>query len=451
MSIPGVQIPHWAPPVSRNAAWRASRSAARGRRAASVDGRQPLDRRDRRAVDLADRHEAGVDDGAVDEDRARAALAFAAALLRAGQPEVLAQDVEQAAHPGHVDLGRGAVDREPVRGHARRLRGAGRATPARRDRGRRPAREDPLRAGRQVVDPDAGRVVDRGDDRRRPDVHRQLADPLGAVRRAGERRLDEDRRDPRRVERGRDEVRREPVVEVAAVAQLDLLDRGVADGLERAALDLALGQDRVDDPADVVGGDDVADARPRRCRGRRRPRRRRPPSRRPGRRRRVYVASSNATPGYGSNCSSIRVAPCVRASSRYVSANEPPVAASTSRPQPARAPDEQPADDHRRPRRDGRPGVGDERGVLRARSRRPRSATPSASATSCGKIVFVPWPISVEAVRIRDRAVGGQLDRGDRGEMDLARAGEPGAVPGQREPDPVRGPLAAASGAATAG
>ena len=74
-----------------------------------------------------------------------------------------------------------------------------------------------------------------------------------------ERRLDEDRRDARGIERGRDDVRGEPVVEVAAVAQLDLLDRGVADGLQRAALDLALGEDRVDDPADVVGGHDVAD------------------------------------------------------------------------------------------------------------------------------------------------------------------------------------------------
>ena len=58
---------------------------------------------------------------------------------------------------------------------------------------------------------------------------------------------------------GRDDVRREPVVEVAAVAQLDLLDRRVAHRLERAALDLALGEDRMDDPPDVVGGDHVAD------------------------------------------------------------------------------------------------------------------------------------------------------------------------------------------------
>jgi hypothetical protein len=79
------------------------------------------------------------------------------------------------------------------------------------------------------------------------------------VGRTTERRLDQDRRDAWSIERGRDDVRRQSIVEVAAVAQLDLLDRGVADGLERPALDLALGEDRVDDAADVVGGHDVAD------------------------------------------------------------------------------------------------------------------------------------------------------------------------------------------------
>ena len=53
---------------------------------------------------------------------------------------------------------------------------------------------------------------------------------------------------------GRDQVGRQPVVEVAAVDELHLLDRRVADRLERAALDLALGEDRMDDAADVVGG-----------------------------------------------------------------------------------------------------------------------------------------------------------------------------------------------------
>ena len=57
------------------------------------------------------------------------------------------------------------------------------------------------------------------------------------------------------------------------------------------------------------------------------------------------------------------------------------------------------------------------------------------SATSCGKIVFVPWPISVWA-SARGRSVLGQLDRGDAGDVHLARSGEPGAVPAHRHPDP---------------
>ena len=47
------------------------------------------------AVRLDGEHEARVDAPPVDEHRARAALADEAALLGAGQPEVVAQDVEQ--------------------------------------------------------------------------------------------------------------------------------------------------------------------------------------------------------------------------------------------------------------------------------------------------------------------------------------------------------------------
>ena len=93
MSMPGVQIPHCAAPCSRKASWRVSSDAALPCR----EG-QALDRPDDPALDLADRHEAGVDDLAVEEDRAGAALPFPAALLRPGEPEVLAQDVEQPAH-----------------------------------------------------------------------------------------------------------------------------------------------------------------------------------------------------------------------------------------------------------------------------------------------------------------------------------------------------------------
>ena len=61
----------------------------------------------------------------------------------------------------------------------RRFRGAGRQ---RRDAGHaRQRSQDPFRAGRQVGDPDTGRIRDRRDHGRRPDIHRQLADTLGAV------------------------------------------------------------------------------------------------------------------------------------------------------------------------------------------------------------------------------------------------------------------------------
>ena len=93
MSMPGVQIPHWAPPVLEERLLEGVERAALPRRQ-----RQPLDGPDDPAFDLADRDEAGVDDLAVEEDRAGAALPFPAALLRARQPEVLAEDVEQAPH-----------------------------------------------------------------------------------------------------------------------------------------------------------------------------------------------------------------------------------------------------------------------------------------------------------------------------------------------------------------
>ena len=59
---------------------------------------QALDRRDSRASHMGDRHQTGVHGLAVDQHRARAALAFAASFLRAGQTAVFAQHIEQALH-----------------------------------------------------------------------------------------------------------------------------------------------------------------------------------------------------------------------------------------------------------------------------------------------------------------------------------------------------------------
>jgi len=51
---------------------------------------EPFDRRHVRASDLGERHETGIDRDAIDEHRARTALAFAASLFGPCQPTRLA-------------------------------------------------------------------------------------------------------------------------------------------------------------------------------------------------------------------------------------------------------------------------------------------------------------------------------------------------------------------------
>ena len=59
---------------------------------------QPFDGGDARVSGLEHWDEAGVNQDTVEQDRAGAALAFAAAFLGAGEAEGLAKDVEQACH-----------------------------------------------------------------------------------------------------------------------------------------------------------------------------------------------------------------------------------------------------------------------------------------------------------------------------------------------------------------
>ena len=80
-----MQNPHWAAEVSRNAAAAAQLAVHR----------EPFDGRDPDTVHLGSEDEAGVDAAVVDQDRAGAALADEAALLRPGQAEVRAEHVEQ--------------------------------------------------------------------------------------------------------------------------------------------------------------------------------------------------------------------------------------------------------------------------------------------------------------------------------------------------------------------
>ena len=86
MSWPGMQKPHWTPPWSRKACWRRRQRAL---------GREALDRDDLAAVGLDRQHQAGVDDAPVEPHRAGAALPDQAALLRARQVEVVAEDLEE--------------------------------------------------------------------------------------------------------------------------------------------------------------------------------------------------------------------------------------------------------------------------------------------------------------------------------------------------------------------
>ena len=272
MSMPGVQIPHCAAPWSRKASWRVSsepRSRAASDRPSTVRTIRP-------STWQIGTRQASTTWPSRSTEQAPHSPSPQPSFVPVS-PRSSRRTSSSRRMPGHVDLGRGAVDEEPVRAHAAAPRDVSPVAGQRR--------EDPLRRRGQLViqTPVASWIA--ATTAGAADVHRQLADALRAVRRAAVRRLDEDRPDVRRVERGRDEVRREAVVEVPPVLELHLLDRRVADRLERAALDLALAQDRVDHLADVVDRDDVDDADLARVEVDLDASPPRPPSRRPGRRR----------------------------------------------------------------------------------------------------------------------------------------------------------------------
>src|SRR6185503_11799318 len=65
--------------------------------------REALDRLDLPSLARDGQGQAAVDGTAVDDDRARAAVAFVAHLLRAGEAERLTKSVEEAAMRRHVD------------------------------------------------------------------------------------------------------------------------------------------------------------------------------------------------------------------------------------------------------------------------------------------------------------------------------------------------------------
>src|SRR5690242_4952344 len=95
-AMPGVQMPHWAPPHATSCFWTACSTS-------------PLAGLHAPAIRLACRDEARVDDLAVEQHRARTALALAATFLRAGEAAVLAQHVEQSLPRRALDGARLAV------------------------------------------------------------------------------------------------------------------------------------------------------------------------------------------------------------------------------------------------------------------------------------------------------------------------------------------------------
>jgi hypothetical protein len=84
--------------------------------------RDTFDGRDVGSVGVQQRHEAAVHEASVDQHGARAALAFAASLLRACQTQIDSQRVKQAHHRMSAQLDVGAVHAKSDRSRHVRLR-----------------------------------------------------------------------------------------------------------------------------------------------------------------------------------------------------------------------------------------------------------------------------------------------------------------------------------------
>src|SRR5438309_3472258 len=96
-------------------------------------------------------------------------------------------------------------------------------------------------------------IEHRGGDGRRSTVHRQFANALRAEWSVRILLLDYDRLDLGRVERSRNDVVRQPVVDDPAVVPNQLFEQTVADCLKRASFDLTRREHRMNRAADVLG------------------------------------------------------------------------------------------------------------------------------------------------------------------------------------------------------
>ena len=111
--------------------------------------------------------------------------------------------------------------------------------------------------------------------------------------------------------------------------------------------------------------------------------------------------------------------------------------------QPATRTDDEPAHDHCRPRRHGGTRIGHERRVDR-RDLDRLDGHPQLRRRELREDRLRALAHLGRGRQDDDRALGGELDRCYRGEVDLARAGEPGTVPRERETDAVGAPVPSA-------
>src|SRR5215470_8583144 len=118
-------------------------------------------------------------------------------------------------------------------------------------------RHQPLGSDWNLSHERAGGVEDRSGDCGGGPVHRQFAYSLGAERPVRVFLLDYDRFHLRRVERRRDDVICQAVVQNAPALPNQLLEQSVADRLQRSAFDLPGSQRRMDGAADVLRGSDL--------------------------------------------------------------------------------------------------------------------------------------------------------------------------------------------------
>ena len=118
--------------------------------------------------------------------------------------------------------------------------------------------------------------------------------------------------------------------------------------------------------------------------------------------------------------------------------------------EPARGVDEEPADDHRGPRGDRRPGVRHERRVLR-RHLDVVDVELQLRGDELREDRLRPLAHLGRRGEDPDPALGRQLEARDRAHLLLARAREPGPVPREREADAACGAGAGGAGAARRG